>query len=300
MAINLLNRLAAAAPCPVFACAGPDMLMAVEKVLTGGAVRRVQSPRSAAILLVAGDMPDRAAQALDRIHDQIPPPRETVHWDGTGDPAPDVNAAWSRLLRSGAGEPDRCPDTPPNPWKGEGDHGQGGTGMMGGTPYGRPMAMTGVDPRDGLELDRYTMCIGPFAPMLPPGLELELTLQGDLIASARVLNPPFRQSSEASAPSACAARLLRLLGLGSQADRLLRRGVACASLAPRALPQGLGDATAGQDVRKRLREWLDGQPGEYQAPEIGPMLEGLEWHEAMLVLNSWPPDAIRRAAQVAA
>src|SRR3546814_18792006 len=71
--------------------------------------------------------------------------------------------------------------------------------MMGGKPYGRPMAMTDEDLRDGLALDAYTACFGPFLSVLPPGLLLELTLQGDVIQSAKVLRAPFAQDG-ADAP----------------------------------------------------------------------------------------------------
>lgn len=44
--------------------------------------------------------------------------------------------------------------------------------------------------------------------MLPPGLVSKITLQGDIVVSARVKSPPFPQAPEASAPPVCAARLL--------------------------------------------------------------------------------------------
>ncbi len=299
MAVRLFHRMAARSAPAVFVCIGPRMQALVEGLFARAQSRRMESPAGAAILLVAGDIPRRAAVALDRIHDQIPPPRETVHWDGCDDPMTELLAAWARLMAGESGEPDRLPDDPPNPWKGHGDHGQGGEGMMGGVPYGRPMAMTGEDPRDGLKLDAYTMRVGPFAPMLPPGLVLELTLQGDLIASARVTEAPFPQPEDANAPRACAARLLRLLGLGPQADRLLR-GTAPRSLnAVRALPVGLGAAGTGGDARTRLRGWLEGKPAEGPPPDIPRLLEGREWHEAVVLLNSWPPDTIRQAAEAA-
>lgn len=297
--MSLIARLAANAPPPVFACVGPGMQMAVERLLAGSGVRRAISPRSAAILLVAGDIPDRAAAAFDRVHDQVPAPRRTVHWDGRSDPVPDLLTAWRDLLKTGAGEPDRLPDTPPNPWHGEGDHGQGGEGMMGGTPYGRPMAMTGGDPRDGLEMDRFKMHVGPFAPMLPTGLELELELKGDVIAHAKILHPPFEVNSAEEASRVGTARILRLLGLEIQADRLLRTGPASAALALRAIPKGLGAISGGTDARGRLRDCLEGQAAKESVSESGPALEGLEWHEAMLVLNSWPPSALRPHAEAA-
>ena len=258
-------------------------------------LRQVSTPRAAAILLVAGDLPERARDALDRVHDQLPHPRATVAWDGADDPVAEIRQTWRELLDGRGDEPDRLLDAPPNEWRGKGDHGQGGKGMMGGTPYGRPMAMTSEDVRDGLQLDAYTARFGPFAQMLPPGLELEITLQGDVIVEAKVRVPPFDQAPETSEPAACAARLLHLLGLPLDARRL-RRGEDARSLAwRRAVPRGLGEVAPGDDVRARFSGWLGGRPGTYQAPTFPALLTGLEWHEATLVLASFAPDALRRA-----
>ncbi len=294
MAIAWLRRLAAEAAPSIYPCIGPNMQPAVERLFLSRGMRRAASPRHAAILLVAGNMPERAREAVDRLHDQLPHPRTTLHWDGTDDPTDALAERWRALL-AGEDESDRLPDEPPNLWRGKGDHGQGGKGMMGGTPYGRPMAMTGEDVRDGLMLDRYTARFGPFAPMLPPGLVLEVTLQGDVIVAAEARAAPFEQPAEAAEPHFCAARLLRLLGLDGDADRVLRGERARGLFRGGAVPRGLGEVTEGNDVRTRLREWLAGRPGTYQAPSLPSLIVGAEWHEAMLVLASFAPDALRRA-----
>ncbi len=299
MAIGWLSRLAAATPPPVFAAVGPGLLPATERLLARPTLRRCGSPREAAILLVAGTIPEPAGAALDRVHDQLPHPRASFDWDGGGDAEAAIGALWRGLLGGGASEPDRLPDEPPNSWRGEGDHGQGGEGMMGGVPYGRPMAMTGDDLRDGLSLDLYTARIGPFAPMLPPGLQLSATLQGDLVVTAAVARPPFEQPAEADAPEACAARLLRLLGLGGDADRLLRGGRPRGLGALAAIPTGLAADAQGGDARARLRAWLGGEMVDVVCPDPGDLLVGLEWHEATLALASFPPSALRRATQAA-
>ncbi|SFO97319.1 hypothetical protein SAMN04488047_101676 [Tranquillimonas alkanivorans] len=293
--MSLLDRLAGRAPVPVFACIGPGMQAVTEHALLSPRLRRAASPREAAVLLRAGAIPERAAAAFGRVHDQLPHPRAVLRWDGQGDPADVITDAWVDLLNGADSDTDRRSDEPPNPWEGKGDHGQGGEGMMGGVPYGRPMAMTGDDIRDGLQLDAYTATVGPFAPMLPPGLTLEITLQGDVIISTSVTAPPFPQGDEASAPHLCAARLLRLLGLNAAAARVARGSSPRALWTRGAIPAGLGEAAKGEDVRARLSAWLAGQAGPYQAPRIGSMLPGLEWHEAMLVLNSYAPDALHRA-----
>src|SRR3546814_15175993 len=62
-----------------------------------------------------------------------------------GDAAHAVASLWQQLVTGmRPSEDDLLPDEPPAPWRGKGDHGQGGEGMMGGKPYGRPMAMTEI------------------------------------------------------------------------------------------------------------------------------------------------------------
>ncbi|PZX11766.1 hypothetical protein LX81_03843 [Palleronia aestuarii] len=295
MAVNWLARLAAAAPAPVFTCIGPGIQAAVERLCLSPALDRVATPRAAAILLVAGEIPDHAQEALDRVHDQVPHPRQTFRWDGTGDPEPALRDLWRDLAAGGDTETDRRPDAPPNDWCGVGPHGQGGKGMMGGTPYGRPMAMTADDPRDGLALDAYTARLGPFVPMLPPGLVLEVTLQGDVIVSAEVRAAPFAQPDDASAPDFCAARMLRLVGLPRDADRVARGARLRAITALRAIPEGLGRHD-GQDARGRLAGWLAGERGPEAAPALATLLPGLEWSEAMLVINSFSPATLAHVA----
>lgn len=292
-----LAALAAEAPVPVYPAVGPGCLAAVERLLAGPRLARAVSPRHAAMLLVAGDMPAERAGALDRLHDQVPKPRLCVRWDGR-DPAVEQRLVdgWRALCTGASGAPDRRADTPPNEWRGRGDHGQGGEGMMGGVPYGRPMAMTGDDIRDGLALDRYTARIGPFAPMLPPGLVLEVTLAGDVIAAARVCAPPFRQPEDADAPVLCAARMLRLLGLAAAADRMIAGGRPPAPWACCAVPSGLACLDGEGDARARLRRWLAGRPTRGAGGLFG-TLAGLEWSEAVLALASVTPSALERAAR---
>lgn len=307
----MLSSLAARAAVPVFPAIGEGGLAEVERLRLSSGLRLVASPRDAAILLVAGALPEMLIPDLRRLHDQLPHPRATVLWN-TGElpgldageklpPGPDpssaIAAVWSGLLDgTRASEPDLLPDQPPNPWRGVGPHGQGGKGMMGGVPYGRAMAMTAADGRDGLTLDAYTARFGPFLPMFPPGLALTLTLQGDVIQKTGIAHPPFAAPSD---PSASAARLLRLLDLPGTAERMLRGG-APGGLTRwslnRAIPPGLGRLPGGTDVAARLDRWLDG--AEANEPDanltLDDLLAGLEWQEAMLVLNSFEPTDLVR------
>ena len=298
MAMTHLVRWAARAPAPVYAAIGPGRQAEVERLLTRPGLNRAKTPRDAAILLVAGDLPSSSLDALNRLHDQLPRPRTTLRWlDGDQEAiAHRITTALRALCDGAAGEDDRLPDTPANEWKGIGPHGQGGKGMMGGTPYGRPMAMTGKDVRDGLQLDRYTTRVGPFAPMLPPGLVLEVTLQGDVICEASVQAAPFSQPAEADAPALCAARMLRLLGLDAAADRVIRGRPLRAAWVTGAVPRGLARIN-DTDARDRLSAWLRSRTVTVAPPDLAALLPGSEWSEAMLILASLPPSALIRAAR---
>lgn len=174
-----------------------------------------------------------------------PVPGDPTAVPAAEDPGEAANRLYRRLLAGGLeSEPHRLPDEPPAPWRGKGDHGQGGKGMMGGKPYGRPMAMTGDDLRDGLALDRVPFTVGPFLPALPPGMVLRVVLQGDVVQEAEVLSPPYPQPlpepfrrarqgepvavaelelARAAALLRSVGRTLRLLGAHALAERLLAR-----------------------------------------------------------------------------
>lgn len=190
-------RLACDAPVAVFAAVGVGGWGPVQELRGVSAVRLVPTPRHATVLLLAGAVPNAQLEALHRVHDQLPHPRATVAWrpagaaagipaarsvDGSVDA---VVAAMHEVSASVIADPststdDLLPDVDPNEWRGIGPFGQGGEGMMGGTPYGRPMAMTGDD-RDGLALDQLHLTLGPFLDALPAGLLLDVTLQGDVL-----------------------------------------------------------------------------------------------------------------------
>ena len=324
-----LDRLAAKAPVAVFVAVGRDAIERVEELSLDSRINWVASPRHANLLLVAGKVRDKDAQALRAVHDQMPRPRKTLWWGSApfqelvsptvlllAEDA--VLSALSLHTRVSNSEPDWLPDTPPNPWQGLGPNGQGGKGMMGGVPYGRPMAMTDDDGRDGLQLDQTTVQMGPFLQTWPAGLVLELALQGDVIQRARVVHSPYGPTlglrEGVSSRLRSAARLLRLLELDSLAERCRRAAaahdhrqaadIAALRAAVRysgafvALPAGLGACRldgAPSDIRSRLIAWLGGgaDPSNDAMTELKPklsgLLTGLEWNEAMLVVNSFTP-----------
>ncbi len=194
---------------PVFAVAGGGAREAVGRLRQSPTVELVDTPAAATILLVAGFVSPDLNPALTAVHDAMPSPRGTIHWPlgadqgnlpttpsappiGPSDDAADAIAHMFRALLSGAlpSEPPIQPNADPNPWRGIGPYGQGGSGMTGGTPYGRPMADLAPD-RDGLRLDVLPLSVGPFFPRFPVGLTLEVSMAGDVVIEGRVTDSPF-------------------------------------------------------------------------------------------------------------
>jgi hypothetical protein len=198
-----LGQFAADGPIPVFAIAGAGSRQAVQDLRLRRELRLLDTPRPASILLIAGSIPDAWALPLARIHDAMAHPRATILWSGGGqwhpklpglvqpaveaqDPV-SVAVAFYRDLETGRrpSEPPILPDIDPVAWRGVGPYGQGGSGMTGGTPYGRPMAELAPDP-DGLRLDVLPMAVGPFFPRFPAGFVLDVRFSGDLVLDATV------------------------------------------------------------------------------------------------------------------
>ena len=345
MAIAILRRLAGAAPAPAFPAIGAGMRAAADDLFLDGRLIRADSIRHARILLVAGPVREADQDDIRRLHDQMLHPRATLWWKSN--PVPDFAEpatcdeddpvaaieAIHRALIEGArdSEPDILPNEPPNPWRGKGDYGQGGEGMMGGTPYGRPMAMTDDDLRDGLALDAYTAPFGPFLPMLPPGLKLSVTLQGDVIQTAKLLRPPSAQA-EAYDGTVTAlralGRFLPILGLEAHAVRCLEAARSLSAGKPielakirqflfwsgalAAIPSGIG-MVEDTDVRMRVERWLaaldesptGGLDGSATTSPLKParlvdLLRGREWSEAILIVNSFDTDTLISLAPVEA
>lgn len=203
MAPSYLAKLAGYARVPTFCLCGAGERERARSLAYSPALRMVSSPRHAAVLVAVGAFPPELQAPARRVHDQLPTPSGVVHWAPSGeppfpeaervaaakDPTSAIVAAFRRALAGEQQAPVFGPAKNPVDWQGKGPHGQGGKGMMGGTPYGRSMAMTGDDLRDGLALDRLSLELGPFLPWLPPGTRLSVTVQGDLIESLELRVP---------------------------------------------------------------------------------------------------------------
>lgn len=213
---GLLGRIAADAAPRVFIAAGSTSMDRVRALRAAGDIRTTLTPRAANILVITGDLdPSLIAPALVA-HDALAPPRATLTWrvdtrsdllhtnfphavDVAEEALVDEIVRVHRELMTGqrVGDPALLPDVEPNPWRGIGAYGQGGSAMTAGTPYGRPMAGRAED-RDGLKLDYLPVRIGPLFPGFPPGLMLDVKLSGDVILDATLENlteaPAMRDS----------------------------------------------------------------------------------------------------------
>lgn len=206
---RLLVPLATAAPVPVFAIEGVNVPGHVDDLRCADHVRLVDSPRSASVLLVAGRLPAALHDSARRVHDMMSHPRAAVWLRSSADasaaaPFPvavileraddlvaSIRQIQRELLTNGrASDAPLLPDEDPVPWRGVGPYGQGGMGMTGGVPYGRPLAERAPD-RDGLELDQLPVRVGPFFPPFPSGMTLEIRLQGDVVQEVTVGENPF-------------------------------------------------------------------------------------------------------------
>ena len=198
-----LRGLAETARPRVFCVAGSDARDDARSLRSLEGLQLTSSPRAANILLVVGRLdPGLVAPALVA-HDALARPRATVWWPlGSSEDIRDsfpgattVEHPWPALthvhreLVTGTreNEPALLPDVEPASWRGVGPYGQGGKAMTAGVPYGRPMAGR-ADDRDGLKLDYLPVRVGPLFQPFPPGLALDVNLQGDVIQEATLEN----------------------------------------------------------------------------------------------------------------
>jgi hypothetical protein len=237
-----LAHLAAGAPVRCLPLVGAGAEEIAPWLRLNPALAIVDSPRAADVLLVLGRVDEDTLNAATAVHDSVPPPRGVVSWLPGGeqpaswpftddirvdDPA-QLLAACRRLRddllgRRRASSPDILPDVDTAPWRGVGPFGQGGAGMTGGVPYGRPLAGRAND-RDGLKLDQILVRVGPFLPPFPPGLMLDVKIQGDVIQEVSIPTPA------AAAPYLRSAAAHSLTGERALVNAALTQSVSVADL----------------------------------------------------------------------
>lgn len=280
-----LRGLAREAPVRTFVAEGADAPAVLDALALRDEIRFVDTPRSATILLVAGRLPASLHESVKRAHDAMPHPRATAWCTRTPDDVlPDVLPGMVRVIANvddaGAGaallaaallrvqrelidggrpsDPDSLPDEDPAPWRGVGPFGQGGAGMTGGVPYGRPLAERAPD-RDGLDLDQLPVRVGPFFPPLPSGLVLDVKLQGDIVQEVTVPGNAFARAGDmpieeqpvlvAALERARARHHLRWLAYALRAHGLCALGRRALAVA---VAIGRGDPAADADAEALL------------------------------------------------
>lgn len=279
------------APVPLYAVADGDGWGDVQELRARVDVELVASPRHAQVLLVVGAIPSANRSALEQIHDQLPHPRGVVvsgdvpesllgraetstrDADELASTAATVAARlWSHPESS---SPDLLADREPNEWRGVGPFGQGGEGMMGGVPYGRPMAMTGDD-RDGLALDQLQLRIGPYVDTLPPGLVVDVVLQGEIVQEAELSMPGgahYRGSAREPRPLLhWLTHALHVHGLDAHAARAARLAHLVSTSAR---GEGSSDADGRTSEFTRLRRSLRGSGLRTSLRDVG-SIDGID------------------------
>ena len=192
---SVLRRVASRAAVRLYPIAGDGYRDAIQDLLLESSLRLMPTPRGANVLLVAGDVRRELIEPVVAVHEALTHPRAVVLWNAGpestevfpnavtvgNDPVETlVRVHTDLVLGVRRSSPPLRPDVDPAPWRGVGPYGQGGSGMTGGVPYGRPLTDRVFD-RDGLTLDQLSFRVGPFWHPFPPGLVLEVDLQGDVV-----------------------------------------------------------------------------------------------------------------------
>jgi hypothetical protein len=164
---------------------------------------------------------------------------------------------------------------------------------------------------DRLELDFLPVLIGPCFPPFPPGLVLELRVQGDVVQEARISENPFVSPPDGDDPFRRALRepvliaemertrarrhlrwaaaALRFHGLRALGERVLRLAVATGLSAAEARAQ------IGSLERTRVLEWATAGVGVVPAERLGGRGLGPTARAAGLVEDARTEDPAYRA-----
>ena len=195
------------------------------------------SPADADALLVIGDPDTDLQSAIDVVYSQMPGPRAiasiagvagVAHIDdrlnGLRDALLDDRAQLDDARARTAPEDDHAAMDHGSMDHGDMDHGDMDHGDMDMAPSGIPLA-EGGDDRDGLEMDRTHLFLGPILPQWPAGLSLRCTLHGDTVMDHTVLSAPATTQAPLAATRAArridaAVDVLLLAGSVRSAERL--------------------------------------------------------------------------------
>lgn len=206
MGLSFVGHLARRADARVFCVAGSGAQDEARLLRLAEGIHLTTTPRDANVLLLVGDLDAGLVPPALVAHDALASPRATVWWSrdagpmlvrasfpgavvvNDADPLPALRRVHEELVSGRReGEAPLLPNVEPARWRGVGPYGQGGKGMTGGVPYGRPLPER-ADDRDGLKLDQLPVRVGPLFAPFPVGLALDLKLQGDVVQIASVEN----------------------------------------------------------------------------------------------------------------
>ncbi|MCV2488414.1 hypothetical protein OF117_03485 [Geodermatophilus sp. YIM 151500] len=278
--------------------------------------RAATSPADADVLLVCGAPGPRLAQACDAVWSQLPGPRARADVVGSDAVGAALDRAAAALVDAGqqrreahgrplepvmgppaepsdAGDGDRHQDGPNEGGSDHGDTDHGDTYHAGSdhagsdhgdtdhgdgdmAPGGIPLAGSGGEDRDGLEMDVLSVPLGPVLPHWPAGLLLHCTLAGDVITGARaeVLGPadgvPTPGNPRGSAPDRLdrAATLLALAGADAAATTAARLRDATLVGDEVARLAGAVDRLHRRVHRSRLLRWAMDGAGHLDAAQL--------------------------------
>jgi hypothetical protein len=214
--VGLSARLAAYAaarprPLVVAVRGGTRARVAVEAELRRRAWFQADAPAAADVLIVCGDPGRASARAIEAVWADLPGPRARVSLRPHASQAvigEALDRAVAELADVASQRQDAASRIAAGPWRpgdgahhgghggdhhgdhgsghgGHGGHGGGHEHHMMGAPAGLAMAERAPD-RDGLKLDVLHVPLGPVLPDWPAGLQVMLTLQGDVVQSAEV------------------------------------------------------------------------------------------------------------------
>lgn len=306
-----------AMPCPlVVAAPGAHRCRwAVERELRLRGWGQAASPAEADLLVVCGTPGPQLADAVEQVWHQLSTPRARVQVAEPGAATSALDDARAELSDPALQRRDLA--TRP--------HGP----VDGDMPGGLDMADRGAD-RDGLTLDQLHPVLGPVLPDWPAGLQLRVTMQGDVLEQVQVamldVAPLVPLEDDRVLAWDCLARLLGVLGWNIAADsarrirdevldgrpvnpsrfvRRLRRswGLRWSTDRLGVLPDVLGLA---HDVTARWQHWLDVAAGDSALTRVPlddavsllpDLLTGTEMGTARIVVASLPLEAV--TAQVA-
>jgi len=291
-----LLRFGLSRPRPLLVCApgATAVRLATERALRERGWAPAQAAGDADLLVVCGPVSAPVGETVERLWDQMSPPRARAEVDDPAQVARALDGAQHALVdvtaqRADASSRPTGPVAPGGMDHGGMDHGGmdhggmdhggmdhggdgGGHGGHGGhgsmAVMGLAMADRGAD-RDGLMLDQLHVPLGPVLPDWPAGLVLRLTLQGDVVQDAIADTLP----AAADAPTPFWAEpWLDLLAGGDPSRAEAGRRCAAAHLDSLARLLGVaGWGVAATRMRRLRDDLLAGRPPEEVAIRFGPL-----------------------------